>query len=247
MSRGANALVLTGSFQETRTLYQRLQQNHTSSDALFVSTSKAPLNAGAKSKLIAHLPGMKLARCIDQFRQQGGLFITPSGASGMDIRAPDGGQFFHELVITRLPFGAINPDTQSAYIEYSTQQYQQSEMAVRNRLYQTGVGRATRILRQKIGRGIRAASDRINLYILDPRFPRLNEKTRYHFFANAIPPRFKSAYMDCYEIGLGEERSAVNNPDVQIMVEQQFSIEHQTEKQAETPLPRKKQPEISVW
>ena len=189
-----HVLVLTNSFQENRAIAQRLNS----------------------SGVIEHKAGYKLVDCIAAFKQSGGILMTPSGASGMDIRSADGGQFLKHLVISRLPFSPVSQDHQKAHIAYVTSHHKQTEAQAKGALFQSAIGSATRLLRQKIGRGIRAADDQINLWICDPRFPKWDERNSYRYFSNAIPERFSQAYMHYQPISETEDKAEPHPLEMQV-------------------------------
>ena len=192
--QNGNILVLTNSFAENKAIARRL---------------KAPT-------VVEHKAGFKLIDCIANFKQTGGILITPSGASGMDIRSAEGKQFLDHLVITRLPFSPVNRDHQRAHIAYVTSQHKQSEAQARGALFQSAIGRATRLLRQKIGRGIRAPDDRINLWICDPRFPKWDERNSFHYFSHAIPERFAQAYMHFQPVSGAVDKTEARPLEMQV-------------------------------
>ena len=193
------SVVLTGSFSETNELCRRL-------------------NKLTDIPIVCHKAGQKIVECIDAFKANGGLLLTPSGASGMDIRGDDGGQFFSNLFITRIPFRTIDNDQVQALSQYFSNQFGKDKLQFSGTLYRQEVGRACRIMRQKIGRGIRSPEDDIDLFLLDPRFPCHSQPGKYKFLENAIPKRFFKAYINSKEISTERETLLSKQTEMEVAV-----------------------------
>ena len=181
-----NVLVLTNSFKETKLLAAALSE---------VLPKRVNLEA--------HVAGESLQDKVHAFRKRSGVLITPSGGAGLDIRNDDGSQFFTELVITRVPFPPYLRNEEAAFIE-CMQSYGKSKSEAEKMLHFKKLGSAARLMKQKIGRGIRSADDNINIYICDRRYPSFGQKSRYAEIKYTIPTRFQVDYAKATIIGFGD-------------------------------------------
>lgn len=113
-----------------------------------------------------HKRGTALASAIATFRKnKGGILITPSGWEGVDLP----GVLAHVL-ITRLP--NMRPDTISLMLyRMSLSKSGLSDDKVNGLVMGRLYAETRRKMAQGIGRGIRKSSDRVTVWIADPRFP----------------------------------------------------------------------------
>lgn len=145
-SRGGRTLVLTTSFSDAEAIAQAL------------GTDGGPvLCHGSGTRLATHLPGFLSA--------ENALLLTPGGWEGLNLP----GKLRH-VVITRLPFPPANDARQAALVDILTMRGYARQKA-EGSVFRVSVQAARRKLRQGIGRGLRAPSDSVTLWILDPRFP----------------------------------------------------------------------------
>lgn len=150
------------------------------------------------------------------------VLVSPSFHAGVNIRARDGGQLLHFIVTLRLPWAPPDTVMQGALARASNAP--NPLKAAESRMFRISENRAIHRLTQQIGRGIRDATDVIEWWVLDPRFPihpavraqlpvkdgdRLHE--RWH---QAVPERF---------------RGQLRNPDeVQVLVpDAEGNLQHQ--------------------
>lgn len=184
---GQNKLVLTGSYQESKLLHHQL----------------ALLNGA--TPITVHQKGEKLETVKFRYMEVGGILITPGGHIGLDIRNEEGGQFLDEVVITRIPYRVKDSRVIEDYADHLREvgMGEHSYMYAQNFFMQKTMTEAIRKLKQALGRGIRGENDKVDIYILDPRFPSYLEKGSY--FTNQLksifPKRFKSSYMKATILG----------------------------------------------
>lgn len=116
--------------------------------------------------LIVHKRGDPLRGVISQYKAtEGAVLLSPGAWEGVDLP----GQV-DQLVITRIPFSPPNrPDHDQERIHLIAKGYEKKkiETILRNK----DVIATRRKLEQGVGRGIRAASDKVTLWFADPRFP----------------------------------------------------------------------------
>ncbi len=133
----------------------------------------------------------------------GAVWLTPVGWEGLDLP-----HLVDTLVVTRLPFPAPDPVRQ-AVIRVVLENRGLTEAAIRRTIQGDAWNRARRLLRQGIGRGIRAADDRATVWLLDPRFPGPESWSRaaglaaadgrFTAFRPCIPERFRAGPFSAYE------------------------------------------------
>lgn len=175
-----NCLVLTNSFSETEAIFRRMK-NKTDTPLLHVHTSDTSLDD-----------------CINQFKQEGGILITPALWEGFSQRKKTGGQLFTQLLLTRLPYKPPSELYKEVFIlNYMKQSGTRNKTQAEKALYAKVAMDTLRKFRQGMGRGIRHQRDKITLWIGDPRFPTpqtANTKQAHQVFRLAIPCRFHSNY-----------------------------------------------------
>lgn len=140
---------------------------------------------------LVHEAGQSIMELIQMFSTgQYRVLITPSAWEGVSIRDAQGQQLFTELVITRLPFPPPDLLHQQLAEEYALSQGRDRKAAA-TALYIEQQTRTVNKMRQGIGRGIRAASDKITLSLCDPRIPHAGEKGG---LVQLVPNRFRAQY-----------------------------------------------------
>lgn len=158
-----------------------------------------------------HLPGQRLSDLLEQFKERGGILISPSAWEGVSIRDFDGDQHFTELVVSRAPYSPPEPFKEKALISYFQVKRKRSLAQAKGIAWSQGNINATRKLRQGFGRLIRNANDAGRIYVCDPRFPLsdvLAISRQDRGLTNAIPSRFWSSYCDAKVFGKkGEEQT----------------------------------------
>lgn len=144
-SAGGRVLVLTLSWADTIALSDRLE---------------------GLDGLMVHKRGDPLRGVISQYKAtEGAVLLSPGAWEGVDLP----GQV-DQLVITRIPFSPPNrPDHDQERIHLIAKGYEKKkiETILRNK----DVIATRRKLEQGVGRGLRAASDKVTLWFADPRFP----------------------------------------------------------------------------
>ena len=142
------------------------------------------------------------------------ILLTPAGWEGLSPDRSNGEAFWSTIVILRNPRPAIS--SISRYMleqrlhDAGMRRADAASMA-RRLLHRQGAIQAAHKLRQGIGRGIRHPEDRVEVIILDPRFPRpsgepAGEGLRLaRELVGAIPHRFMTRYR---EAGVPQTRSA---------------------------------------
>jgi len=142
---GGRTLVLTTSFVETELLEERLQ--------------------GVEGVQF-HRRGTGLRSFLADFKSsKNGVLITPAGWEGIDLP----GVLSH-VVITRLP--NIRPDSIRLMLyRMALERAGMSADMIGGMVMGRIATETRRRLAQGIGRGIRRASDRVTIWIADPRFP----------------------------------------------------------------------------
>ncbi len=142
MSRGGRVLVLAASYADAQAIGERVE------DAL------------------VHRKGLSLAPLLEAYRAtDGAVLVTPTAWTGVSLPG-----LVDHLVIPRVPFGAPDQARDEVMLRALTARGRSEEEA-RWIIRAEAQREAKRRLRQGIGRGIRTASDRCCLWILDPRFP----------------------------------------------------------------------------
>lgn len=166
-------LVLTYSFEETRLIKEHME--------------------GLGVECITQEAGKRLMECLPEFiAGHSDVLITPSGWDGLNIRSADNSQFLQNIVITRIP----NPP-KNELEEYVAREYMTSKNipphVIDNILWLKQNNYCVRVLKQGLGRGLRAPEDRIIIWFADPRMPYFNSPKSKPLI-NAIPVRFLSNY-----------------------------------------------------
>lgn len=137
--------------------------------------------------------GTRLMECLPEFLNgKSNILVTPSGWDGLNIRTVDNKQFLRNVVITRIP----NPP-KNELEEYVAKEYMLSKNMphhiVDNILFLKQNNYCVRVLKQGLGRGIRAPEDKIVVWIADPRMP-YAKSPKAKPLINAIPLRFLNNY-----------------------------------------------------
>ncbi|SED27713.1 ATP-dependent DNA helicase DinG [Pseudomonas saponiphila] len=152
--------------------------------------------------LIVAKPGDNMSMLKQQYQSRdNAVMITPGGWEGLDLPGE-----VQNLVITRLPFGSINSfrlSLKEAVLRhrgYSDDKIQSIKFAELN-------ADARRRLVQGLGRGIRQRSDRVEVWIGDPRFPypasfatalddvlMIRRPRVLKAFSGCIPERFEDSF-----------------------------------------------------
>ncbi|WP_111748559.1 helicase C-terminal domain-containing protein [Salinisphaera orenii] len=152
-------------------------------------------------RLTWHGPGQNLD-AIARALPANGILLTPAGWEGLSP-ARDGAPFWSRIVIVRNPRPPINESYQLILANDLKARYgmrdQLASQKSRQILSATAHTMALHKLRQGLGRGIRHPDDRVEVVIVDPRFPhdgRLNHG-QLAGLAAAIPPRFQDAFRAC--------------------------------------------------
>ncbi|AOG02940.1 ATP-dependent DNA helicase [Bosea sp. RAC05] len=128
------------------------------------------------SEVRARKPGEKLSDLVDWFKAERGRILVTAGAwEGLDIPG-----WIDHLVIHRLPFEP--PSGRFAQYDEGT------SLAVTSMM---------RLLRQGIGRGIRRASDKVCVWICDPRFGMPGDLAAEKWLA--VHPKAHPSYLACVE------------------------------------------------
>lgn len=187
---------------------------------LVLTASYADADAiGSKLRdVLVHGRGTKLGYWIEQFKAApDAVLLTPAAWAGVDLPG-----LISHVVIPRIPFGPIEAPVDAAYRKVAEARGWSAE-SMRGLLVQRRRADAARRLRQGMGRGIRTATDEVQVWLLDPRFPlpsallrnlrlRLTQGAAepYVALAGAIPRRFRAAYEKASIFGwnAGRQRAA---------------------------------------
>lgn len=150
--------------------------------------------------VISHRRGDSLSQKIAEFKEAGGVLLTPAAWEGVSIRSKQGGQLFKDLVVTRLPISppdAYQDRVLSAYRRRGGSQI--SDKAIKRWLWVLKESQAVRKLRQGFGRLIRKQSDIGRIWMGDPRFPLAYPVPNVSCitgFQRTIAPRFYEQYQN---------------------------------------------------
>jgi ATP-dependent DNA helicase DinG len=167
-------LVLTSSFAETSRLASALKG----------------------TSVIMHKAGESLKDKVQQFQNEKTILITPSAWEGVSIRDHNGGQLFHNLVITRIPIKPSDPFKEEVIIHYRKKGNPHlRDKQIKSWLWVARQDMAIRKLRQGFGRLIRKKTDSGCVWICDPRFPLpMKVGEPIHNYRRALPSRFVENY-----------------------------------------------------
>jgi len=176
-ARGGRCLVLTTSFRDTESL-----------GALLRSRGLAPLE---------QMRGNRLADLLDVFRKdRRGILVSPAAWEGVNLPG-----LLSHLVIPRIPFAPLDTAERQALLDSLIAKGWEFKRAEAS-LFMAAVYDAQRRFRQGLGRAIRAATDDVTAWILDPRFPLPVEVARREGLATegrpmpgfeaCIPERFRT-------------------------------------------------------
>ncbi len=104
------------------------------------------------------------------------VLVSPSFHAGVNLRAHDGSQLLSHIVTLRLPLQPQNAVMLAALTRlYRQRGYTNPEGHARRDTFSIQENAAIHRFTQQVGRGIRAPDDKIDLWILDPRFPVASE------------------------------------------------------------------------
>lgn len=206
-SRGGRSLVILPSYHDTESIAEEAR--------------KLGVN------LIEHRRGERVADHLPAFTSPdnpNGVLITPAAWEGIDLPG-----MLRHVIIPRIPFSVIDNARNSAIMERilagskkrveakkkldeGTKDKEMTVAQARGIIHALALANARRKLRQGAGRGIRSFTDKVTLWILDPRFPlpesiTSNRRLRqvnlptpmYMQFSACIPERFRSGIMGKYE------------------------------------------------
>lgn len=142
---GGRTMVLTHSWRDTIALEKRLEN---------------------MPGLIVHKRGDPLRASLPRYKtEEGAVLISPSAWEGVDLPG-----MVNQLVITRIPF--LPPDrAEQANLRIFLAAKGYSEDKISSILYARDAINTRRTLEQGFGRGLRAPSDKVTVWIADPRFP----------------------------------------------------------------------------
>lgn len=174
-AKNGNVLVLTGSFDESRSIAIRLKLD-------------VPVHV--------HQPGNTVKALISEFQIYGGVLITPSAWEGVSIRSLSGKQHFTELVITRAPYSPPDKFKNLVHREF-LKNAGISDSKSSSIIRAKSVLSTVRKLRQGIGRLVRHYSDVGTIWFCDPRIPVYEGVTlskQDNGLIKAIPQRFMDSY-----------------------------------------------------
>nr|WP_289707702.1 helicase C-terminal domain-containing protein [Acinetobacter terrae] len=166
-------LVLTYSFEESRLIQQELKQ--------------IGVYATVQAK------GLKLMECLPEFiNNESQILVTPSAWDGLNLRTQDNEQLVKNIIITRIPNQPKNILEEYVAREHMISRNLPQHIAD-NLLWMKHRNHAIRTLKQGLGRGVRSPSDKVTVWIADPRMPRANSPKAKPLI-NAIPVRFLENY-----------------------------------------------------
>lgn len=116
--------------------------------------------------LIVHKSGQSLQNLLDQYvANPRALLISPAAWEGVNLPG-----MVNNLVITRIPFSATG-DMQTAQqqLHFKSKGYEAGKII--KIIHNEAVSVTRKKLKQGMGRGIRAKTDKVTVWIADPRFP----------------------------------------------------------------------------
>ncbi|HAV1239716.1 TPA: DEAD/DEAH box helicase, partial [Salmonella enterica] len=179
VAAGRPVVVLTASHDESHEIAVRIQ--------------------GTTLPVYVQKAGQPVSEIVKNYVKEPGVLISAGAFVGLSLRAPDGGQIFQDLIITRMRFAPPDREGAESYQQYLQQTgYKTTVQSITRRNYVNQVQKVVRTGKQAIGRGIRSENDFIRVTILDPRFPEpKNISSKYRILVNIIPVRFAEAYRNC--------------------------------------------------
>lgn len=187
-------LVLTGSFDETAIIKNRLSK------------------CFDPEKTLAHEQGTNVKSYITKFRRLGGVLISPSVWEGISIRKLNGNQLFRNLVISRIPFPPPSASEEELFVsQYITNvagaDEKRASRIYRHKQHSAGIRKG----RQGFGRLIRSMLDEGVLWLGDPRFP-MQKKKGFTLLLRVIPKRFLDNYSDACDNIMNNDKGAIATP-----------------------------------
>jgi len=162
---GGRTLVLTNSHRDTELFAQMLSE---------LPDDKRP------RQVLTHLHGQKINEAIAIYKRDGNsdaVLISAGAWEGVNL--PD---MVQNLVITRLPYGGIDAIRNRIFTRWLQASRGKSAQQAKSILWMRTQASARRKLSQGLGRGIRSATDKCNVYITDPRFPVISTDEMKRFF-----------------------------------------------------------------
>lgn len=128
------------------------------------------------------------------------VLLSAGAWNGISLRKTDGSQLIENIVITRIPFMPVDEA-----LEFLNREYMLSkgltESKIRSIQWTNKQYLASIKLKQGIGRGLRAPTDRVKIWFADPRMP---TQTHSSGLISAIPHRFLSNYFDAQIFEMNE-------------------------------------------
>lgn len=196
---GNGTLVLTTSFDDTKEIAERLVD---------------------LPGLMIHVRGEPVSTLLQQYRdarsgaageRTPAVLISPAAWEGVDLPG-----MIDRLVITRLPFSPLdNVEEQVLRLELRDRGF--AEDKIERILSARRILDAKRKFSQGLGRGIRAVTDKVEVWIADPRFPVAEPQSTdpvmmdavarktYRTFVDSIPARFRQNYREQTVLWLARE------------------------------------------
>lgn len=143
--------------------------------------------------LILHRPGQPLAELTQSFCEgKARALISPGCWEGVSLRLKNGKPAFNQCVITRIPYAPPSVNEELSAQNLVDMRVVPTERAAFKLLHSIRMQAVRRRLRQGFGRGIRAVTDHVTVWIADPRFPSHVpcKNNRRDTLLQSIPARF---------------------------------------------------------
>lgn len=186
--KSSNVVVLTGSHAESKQL-------------------EVALHACKETRYIARqLSGESIRVAVQEFNIHGGILITASGHTGLNLVQGDGQLSFKDLFITRIGMAPKDLEKANFTATLSAEFSGEKDLGTLRKKhlayeYSRNLVRTVRRLRQGMGRGVRSESHESNIFICDPRFPLYEQRdSKLAILRESIPTRFIAAYKDASKI-----------------------------------------------
>lgn len=183
-----NVVVLTGSHAESKQLELAL------------------LDCKETRHIARQSSGESIRVAVHEFNMHGGILITASGHTGLNLVQADGQLSFKDLFITRIGMAPKDIEKANFIATLSAELSGERDVgALRKKHlayeYSRNIVRTIRRLRQGMGRGIRSEKHESNIFICDPRFPLYEQRdVKLAILRESIPTRFIGAYKDASKI-----------------------------------------------
>lgn len=135
-----------------------------------------------------HTKGESLNSLVDDFKIHGGVLVSPAVWEGFSPRMDDGSQLYTAMVMTKLPYSVANDVKLGALSEMlASKGTHHSANAI---YFKEMTQEAMKRFCQGVGRGIRAETDKCDVYVCDSR---INHSIKLQKgFAKSLPVRFES-------------------------------------------------------